>query len=191
MIKVRLYQEIVLPFFTVKHGQFAAVALVRSGANKVLRKVWEAFILKRDRIILKEHNKSLSNQRKFEAQLENAQLSAGQEIDNCVEQTLAELDTKVKSIIIDIVKSNSIKRYTIDFDQSLLECELTGMGTKMKLSPHNAKASSLHNQSDQQYSKRARKPDFIDLRSPINTSSKSQDTNRGNRTFKPQPKGYF
>ena len=59
MINVRLYQEIVIPFFTVKHGQFAAVALVRSGANKVLRKTWEAFILRRDRIILKEHNKSL------------------------------------------------------------------------------------------------------------------------------------
>ena len=66
MINVRLYQEIVVPFFTVKHGQFAAVALVRSGANKLLRKVWEAFILRRDRILLKEHNKSLSNQKKYE-----------------------------------------------------------------------------------------------------------------------------
>ena len=64
MINIRLYQEIVVPFFTVKHGQFAAVALVRSGANKLLRKVWEAFILRRDRIMLKEHNKSLSNQKK-------------------------------------------------------------------------------------------------------------------------------
>ena len=38
MINVQLYQEIVLPFFTIKHGQFAAVALTRSGANKMLRK---------------------------------------------------------------------------------------------------------------------------------------------------------
>jgi len=45
MINVRLYQEIVVPYFTVKHGQFAAVALTRSGANKMLRKAWEAFIL--------------------------------------------------------------------------------------------------------------------------------------------------
>jgi hypothetical protein len=66
MINVRLYQEIVLPYFTVKHGQFAAVALVRSGANKMLRKVWEAYITKRDRIILKEHNKTLQTQKKFE-----------------------------------------------------------------------------------------------------------------------------
>ena len=55
MINVTLYQEIVLPFFTIKHGQFAAVALVRSGANKLLRKTWEAFIIQEDRIILRDH----------------------------------------------------------------------------------------------------------------------------------------
>ena len=38
MINVRLYQEIVVPYFTVKHGQFAAVALTRSGANKCSEK---------------------------------------------------------------------------------------------------------------------------------------------------------
>ena len=38
VINVTLYHEIVLPFFTIKHGQFAAVALGRSGANKLLRK---------------------------------------------------------------------------------------------------------------------------------------------------------
>ena len=81
-MNVRLYQEIVLPYFTVKHGQFAAVALVRSGANKMLRKVWEAFINRRDRIILKEHNKPSKNQKRFDAYFENAQLSAGQQIDN-------------------------------------------------------------------------------------------------------------
>ena len=57
MINVRLYQEIVLPFSTIKHGQFTAVALTRSGANKMLRQVWEAFIIRRDRITLREHNK--------------------------------------------------------------------------------------------------------------------------------------
>ena len=36
MINVRLYQEIILPYFQIKHGQFAAVALTRSGANKLL-----------------------------------------------------------------------------------------------------------------------------------------------------------
>ena len=39
MIDVRLYQEIVLPYFQIKHGQFAAVALTRSSANKMLRKI--------------------------------------------------------------------------------------------------------------------------------------------------------
>ena len=57
MINVRLYQEIVVPFFNLKHGQFAAVALTRSGANKVLKKVWEAFIARRDRVISREHAK--------------------------------------------------------------------------------------------------------------------------------------
>ena len=52
-INVPLYQEIVLPFFTVKRGQFISVALIISGANKILRKVWEAFIIQRDRIIVK------------------------------------------------------------------------------------------------------------------------------------------
>ena len=41
MINVRIYQEIVIPFFAIKHGQFAAVALTRSGTNKKLKKVWE------------------------------------------------------------------------------------------------------------------------------------------------------
>ena len=62
MINVRLYKEIIVPIFTIKHGQFAAVALTRSGANKLLRKVWESFVNKRvvnkrDRIILREHQK--------------------------------------------------------------------------------------------------------------------------------------
>ena len=39
MININLYQEIVLPFLAIKHGQFAVVALIRSGANKMLRKV--------------------------------------------------------------------------------------------------------------------------------------------------------
>jgi len=69
MINVRLYQEIVLPYFQIKHGQFAAVALVRSGANKMLRKVWEAYIIRRDRIVLREHQKNINDQRRFDIQL--------------------------------------------------------------------------------------------------------------------------
>ena len=188
MINVRLYQEIVILFFTVKHGQFGAVALERSGVTKMLRKAWEA-IMRRDRIILKEHNKSLLNQKRFEAQLENAQLSAGQQIDNRVDENLAGLDAKVKSIIRDTVKSHSIKRDAIKFDQSLLECKLTGMGTNSKRLPHNAHASSSSNQPNP---KRARKPEYIDLRSPnSNTSSQKQETNRGNRGFNSQSKGVF
>ena len=63
MINVRLYQEIVLPYFQIKHGQSAAVTLVRSGANKMLRKVWEAYIIRRDRIVLREHQKNINDQK--------------------------------------------------------------------------------------------------------------------------------
>ena len=38
MINMRLYHDIVLPFFKIKHGQFAAVALTKSGANNLLKK---------------------------------------------------------------------------------------------------------------------------------------------------------
>ena len=97
MINVRIYQEIVIPFFASKHGQFTAVALTRSGTNKLLRKVWESFVMKRDIIVLREHQKSVSNQKKFDTQLQNAQQSAGQQIDR-VDKNLAGLDAKVKAL---------------------------------------------------------------------------------------------
>ena len=77
MINVRLYQEIVIPNFTLRHGQFAAVAVVRSGANKLLKKVWETFITRRDKIIARDHAKVVQSQRKFDVQLQTAQMSAG------------------------------------------------------------------------------------------------------------------
>ena len=172
MINVRLYQEIVLPYFTIRHGQFAAVALVRSGANKMLRKVWVAYITKRDKIVLKEHNKTLQIQRKFDAQLENAQLSAGQQIDNRIDKNLAGLDAKVKSIIKDTVKSHSIKREAIEFDQSLLECDLTRTDSSFR-APQSASVSSTPSAP---HSKKARRQDYIDLRSPSNSNFMQQQT---------------
>jgi len=183
MINVRLYQEIVIPYFTIRHGQYAAVALVRSGANKLLRKIWVAFITKRDRYVLKEHNKSLQTQRKFEAKLENAQLSAGQQIDNRIDQNLAGLDAKVKSIIKDTVKPHSIKRDAIEFDQSLLECDLTKTDSSYRFS-QSASASSTPSAAP--HSKKARRPDYIDLRSPSNSSFLAQ----GPVTNEQQTSGY-
>ena len=148
----------------------------------MLRKVWEAFIIRRDRIILKEHNKSLQNQKKFDAQLENAQLSAGQQIDNRIDQNLAGLDAKVKSIIKDTVKIHSIKRDAIESDQSLLESELTATGSNSKRFPQSATASSA---SSLPNTKRARKPDFIDLRSPTSSSAFAQDTQQDYVGFSP------
>ena len=99
MINLRLYHEIVLPFFKIKHGQFAAVALTRSGANKLLKKVWESFIIRRDRIIMRDHHKVLNTHKKFDDQIKAAQRSAGEQIDSRCDKNLANLDAKVKSII--------------------------------------------------------------------------------------------
>ena len=49
----------------------------------------------------------------------NAQQSAGQQIDSRVDKNLAGLDAKVKSIIKETVKSQSIKKDAINFDSSL------------------------------------------------------------------------
>ena len=87
MINVTLYQEVVIPNFTLKHGQFDAVALVRSGVNKLLKKVWEAFITRRDKIISREHAKVVQSQRKYDTQLQTAQMSAGQQIDKTIDHS--------------------------------------------------------------------------------------------------------
>ena len=101
--------KIVLPFFKIKHGQFAAVALT-SGANKLLKKVWESFLIRRDRIIMREQHKILNSQKKFNDQLKAAQRFAGEQIDSRCDKNLANLDAKVKSIIKETVKSASIKK---------------------------------------------------------------------------------
>jgi len=97
MINVRLYQEIVIPNFTLRHGQFAAVAVVRSGADKLLKKVWEAFITRRDKIISREHAKVIQSQRKFDTQLQTAQMSAGQQIDKRIDEKFTILMQKSKA----------------------------------------------------------------------------------------------
>ena len=74
---------------------------------------------------MKEHQKVINSQNKFNSQLLNAQQYAGQQIDNRVDKTLASLDAKVKSIIKDTVKSQSIKKESLYYDPSLLECNLT------------------------------------------------------------------
>ena len=142
MINVRLYQEIVVPYCNLKHGQFAAVALTRSGANKVLKKVWEAFIIQKDRIISREHAKIVQNQRKFDTQFQAAQLSARQQIDKRIDENLAGLDAKVKSIIKETAKSQYIKKESIAFDKSLFEEESAYHGEQSQQAPGFQRQSS-------------------------------------------------
>ena len=94
---------------------------------------------------------------------------------------MAGLDAKVKSIIKDTVKSHSIKRDAIEFDQSLLDCELTGAASTRFPQSASAFASSSSTPSGPN-TKKARKPDYIDLRSPTNTNSSSyrQDNSGSN-----------
>ena len=58
--------------------------------------MWEAFITRRDRIVAREHATTIQNQKKFDIQLQKAQLPAGQQIDNRIDKNLAGLDAKVK-----------------------------------------------------------------------------------------------
>ena len=87
----------------------------------MLSKVWEAFILRRDRIVVRVHHKTISNQKKFDAQLKTAQQSAGQQIDSRIDKKMAGLGAQVKSIIKDTVKSQSIKKEVFMFDPSCLD----------------------------------------------------------------------
>ena len=149
-----------------------------------MRKTWEAFIIRRDRIVIKDHHISRANQKKFDAQLKIAQQSAGQQIDNRVDQSLTGLAAKVKSIIKDIVKSTSIKKETMEFDQSLLECDLTSTEANTQHFSHTASSSST--------SKRHRQPEFIDLRSPTTShSGKKYDARKNARDENTQLKGHL
>ena len=165
MINVRLYQEIVIPFFNIKHGQYAAIALTRSGANKLLRKVWKAFITCRGKIVAREHAKAIQNQKKFDIQLQTAQLPAGQKIDNRVNKKLVGLNAEVKSKIKDTVKSQFIKKEAVSFDPSLFDCELTYEEEQYPSSiPFPSSALS----------KRSRQSETVDLRSPVRSRRKKK-----------------
>ena len=71
-INVRLYEGNIVPLFEIKDGQFADVALSWK-CYKTPKKLWEAFIIKRGRVLLREHHKSLNSNRRFEAELKAAQ----------------------------------------------------------------------------------------------------------------------
>ena len=176
MINVRLYKEIVIPFFKVKHGQFAAVALTRCGANLMLRKVWDAFINKRERILAREHAKTLQTQKKFDDKLHQAQLPAGKQIDNRIDSNMADLDTKIKSIIKDTIKSRSIKKESLSIDPSLYEIDdsLEEGSSQPGGEYHSSSQPRLSSQS----SKRFRQPETVDLRSPNQQRRKKKQDSR-------------
>ena len=110
MINVTIYQQIIVPFFAIKHGQFTRVTLTKSGANKLLRKVLESFITKSDRIVLREHQKSVNAQKKFDSQLLTAQQSAGQQIDSRVDKNLAGLDAKSKALLKKLSRASQSRK---------------------------------------------------------------------------------
>ena len=87
------------------------------------------------------------------------------------------------NIIKDTVKPHSIKQDAIEFDQSLLECDLTKTDSSYRFS-QSASASSTPSAAP--HSKKARRPDYIDLRSPSNSSFLAQ----GPVTSEQQTSGY-
>ena len=129
--------------------------------------------------MLFENIKICQHPRKFDSQLQTAQQSAGQQIDSRIDKNLAGLDAKVKSIIKETVKSQSIKKEAIYFDPSLLECDLTSEAIKSQQSPHPVSSSF----------KRNRQADAIDLRSP--TYEKRQDSRNDRRPQSTQSIGPY
>ena len=63
----------------------------------------------------REHQKSVSSQKRHDAQLKASQHSAGAQIDARCDANLAGIDDKVKRIIKDTVKSQSIKKEALSF----------------------------------------------------------------------------
>ena len=112
---------------------------------------------------MREHHKAVNTQKRYDAQLKAAQQSAGQQIHRRCDKNLANLDAKVKGILKETVKSQSIKKEAIMFDSSLIECQLVSEA-------FDARPSS------QSSSKRFRQSDTIDVRSPSNQrNTKKQD----------------
>ena len=65
--------------------------------------------------MVREHQKSVSSQKRFDAYLKAAQQSAGAQIDARCDINLARIDDKAKCIIKDTIKSKSIKREALSF----------------------------------------------------------------------------
>ena len=132
--------------------------------------MWEAFITRRDRILNREHEKSVQSQRKFDTQLQTAQLSAGQQTDMSIDKNLAALDAKVKSIIKETVKSQYIKKESIAYDETLFEDENANHEEKYQSTPDFQYCLSSSS------SKRARQPETMDLRSPPYSRKQKADS---------------
>ena len=138
----------------------------------MLKKVWEAYINKRDKIILREHAKVVQNQRKFDTQLQTAQMSAGQQIDLRIDTKFADLDATIRSVIKDTKKNQYIKKESFAEDES-----------------HSGKEPFQYDkqsfQQSKSSSKRSRNQEPIDLRSPT-TSTPNQRKKKQEQRFFPE-----
>jgi len=145
--------------------------------------VWETFISRRDKIIARDHAKVVQGQRKFDVQLETAQMSAGQQIDKRIDDKFTGFADTVKSIIKNTVKEQYIKKESFAFDDSIFEEELPHGGKQFKNTPGNQKFSSASAST----SKRQRQQESIDLRSPNTPSQRKKKANP--RTFSHNTQG--
>ena len=87
----------------------------------------------------REHQKSVSSQKRHDAQLKASQQSAGAQIDARCDVNLAGIDDKVKLSIKDTVKSQSIKKEALAFDIASLTNtnDFSGFGNLNNMSSGN------------------------------------------------------
>ena len=112
------------------------------------KKVWETFITRRDKIIARDHAKVVQSQRKFDIQLQTAQMSAGQQIDKRIDEKFTNLDAKVKSTIKETVKNQYIKNDSFAYAEAIFEDEATQAGRQFQHTPgfqHRSSSSSSSN----------------------------------------------
>ena len=124
---------------------------------------------------MREHAKVVQNQRKFDTQLQTAQMSAGQQIDLRIDTKFSDLSATVRGIIKDTVKYQSIKKESFAEDESYSGKEPFQSGKQSHFT-HGF-------QQQKQSSKRSRMQEPIDLRSPSTSTPNQQKKKQEQRLF--------
>ena len=134
----------------------------------------------------REHQKSVSSQKRHDAQLKASQQSAGAQIDARCDVNLAGIDDKVKRIIKDTVKSQSIKKEALSFDISSLTKtnDFSGFGNLNNISSGNVVPPP--SQFGPANKRMRQQENAINLRSPPDSNRKKKSNFKAQAQFQPQ-----